>query len=200
MAHPRTAKAEVTRETLLRVAERLFLEKGYVGTSVDEICVAAGTTKGAFFYHFDVKEDLGLEVGLRHARAKTSLMEKAAEGETAQDRLYAYVDYLGQMARGIDSPACLVAFLTLELGAVNERFRAQCEASFDTWTQYVERLILEAVASRPQPPLVNAKLLARQLIAIFQGSLIMARAAKNSEIIEENLRQYRRYLQLLLEK
>jgi len=45
-------------ERILREAMRLFWEKGYHGTSIDDITRAAGLTKGALYWHYNSKEDL----------------------------------------------------------------------------------------------------------------------------------------------
>ena len=44
---------------LLDAAQELMLAKGYVATTVDEICTAAGVTKGSFFHYFRNKEEFG---------------------------------------------------------------------------------------------------------------------------------------------
>jgi AcrR family transcriptional regulator len=49
---------EATRRALVDSALNLFGEKGYASTSVQEITEAAGVTKGAFYHHFESKEDL----------------------------------------------------------------------------------------------------------------------------------------------
>jgi AcrR family transcriptional regulator len=52
-----TSKA-MTRQRLLEVAQRLFRERGYTATSLDQIAEAADVTKGAIYGHFSNKEDL----------------------------------------------------------------------------------------------------------------------------------------------
>jgi len=47
-----------TEERILNQSMRLFLERGYHGTSIDDITQAAGLTKGALYWHFGSKEDL----------------------------------------------------------------------------------------------------------------------------------------------
>lgn len=49
---------EETRQGIIDSALKLFGEKGYAATSVQEITEAAGVTKGAFYHHFESKEDL----------------------------------------------------------------------------------------------------------------------------------------------
>jgi TetR/AcrR family acrAB operon transcriptional repressor len=50
--------ALATRASLLDAAERLFLAKGVSRTSLNDIAVAAGTTRGAIYWHFKDKADL----------------------------------------------------------------------------------------------------------------------------------------------
>jgi TetR/AcrR family acrAB operon transcriptional repressor len=51
-------QAAETRQTILKVAEELFLEKGYENVSLDEIAGAAAVTRGAVHWHFKNKQGL----------------------------------------------------------------------------------------------------------------------------------------------
>jgi TetR/AcrR family transcriptional regulator, cholesterol catabolism regulator len=59
---PRSASGgyapEETRKAIIESGLKLFGEKGYAVTSVQQITDAAGVTKGAFYHHFESKEDL----------------------------------------------------------------------------------------------------------------------------------------------
>lgn len=50
-----------TRKLLLDVSTKLFNEKDFDDVSVNEICRAAGVTKGSFYYHFDSKYDIPIQ-------------------------------------------------------------------------------------------------------------------------------------------
>lgn len=54
----RQASKAATRERLLGEAQRLFRERGYAATSLEQIAEAADVTKGAIYGHFASKEDL----------------------------------------------------------------------------------------------------------------------------------------------
>ena len=58
MARRTKEDALATRSQLLDAAERVFLAQGVAGTSLNDIAVAAGTTRGAIYWHFKDKADL----------------------------------------------------------------------------------------------------------------------------------------------
>ncbi len=57
-----TRPSEVTRERIMRAAERLFAESGYDGTSIRAIVAKAKVNQAAINYHFDGKDGLYREV------------------------------------------------------------------------------------------------------------------------------------------
>jgi AcrR family transcriptional regulator len=73
---------------LLSAATKLFAQKGFDRTSVQEIVEAAGVTKGAMYHYFDSKDDLLSEIYGRVLRAQTEQLEKVAVTEApVRDRL-----------------------------------------------------------------------------------------------------------------
>jgi len=58
-------RARKRKETLQRITDagiRLFLEKGYDGTTLDEIAAAAGISRRTFFHYFESKDDILLSL------------------------------------------------------------------------------------------------------------------------------------------
>jgi len=58
MARRSKEDALATRNSLLDAAERVFLAQGVAGTSLNDIALEAGTTRGAIYWHFRDKADL----------------------------------------------------------------------------------------------------------------------------------------------
>jgi AcrR family transcriptional regulator len=82
--------ASALPERLLAVATRLFAEKGFEATSVQEIVESAGVTKGAMYHYFASKDDLLFEIYHRLLMMQTRRLEQFAEGVgTAGERLRA---------------------------------------------------------------------------------------------------------------
>src|SRR4051812_13176125 len=70
---------EVTRRALVESAIKLFGEKSYAATSVQEITEAAGVTKGAFYHHFETKEDLLALIHDEFADLYLAVLERVIE-------------------------------------------------------------------------------------------------------------------------
>ncbi len=54
----RQQQAEATRDAILGAARELFAERGYAGTSIEEITARTGAARGALYHHFPSKEAL----------------------------------------------------------------------------------------------------------------------------------------------
>ena len=61
----KTAKAQKTKEAILKVSLQLFGEKGYAGTTMRDIAKRAGVSVGSAYYYFQSKEEMILEVFIR---------------------------------------------------------------------------------------------------------------------------------------
>lgn len=189
-----------TKDKLLSAAESHFLDKGYCATTVDDICRAAGTTKGAFFHHFDNKLSVAVEALERHAarRFDAFLGWPAARATSAKDRVLAYLDGMTSMACAVERPACLVATMTLELSDVEPSVQAQCRSAFDRWTGDLTRLLDEACAEATAAPAPAPEVLAHHVMSSFQGALLIARAKRQPEVISDVMGCLREYVEAKL--
>lgn len=58
-------KGDLRREQILDTAERLFFERGYDRTSIQDVLDALGISKGGFYHYFDAKESVLREICAR---------------------------------------------------------------------------------------------------------------------------------------
>jgi len=56
------SKAAATRFTILQKAFELIYTRGYQTTSIDDIIATTKVTKGAFYYHFKTKDEMGIAI------------------------------------------------------------------------------------------------------------------------------------------
>ncbi len=82
-APPVSARRAQTRDRLMVAATAVFAERGIIGSSVEEICEAAGFTRGAFYSNFADKDALVLAlieaaIAAQYAAAEQSIADLAA--------------------------------------------------------------------------------------------------------------------------
>jgi AcrR family transcriptional regulator len=71
------------RERLLRTAAQLFAEKGYHGTGVAELGRAVDLGRGGLYHHMGSKEELLVEISVRHVRDMVAVGEEILASEAS---------------------------------------------------------------------------------------------------------------------
>lgn len=188
------------REKLIEAAIATVRYKGFAATSVDEICQAAGVTKGAFFHHFPSKEALGVAA----AGAWTDIAEQRiftlpdwVRIADPLERLIGHIEFRLSM---LDGPAedftCFVGTMVQESYNSSDPIRAACDASI---TAYAKRL-----AEDIQPAIekygvqgADALGLAYHVQAVLQGAFIMAKAKGDPQIARDSVAHLKRYVVML---
>jgi TetR/AcrR family transcriptional regulator, transcriptional repressor for nem operon len=194
----RTAQVDsLTKQKLLDAAEQLMLGKGYTATSVDEICTAAGVTKGSFFHYFEGKEQLGREVAERFYASRHKLFAAAPFHEIKDplERVYGRIDFFIEMGRqSRRAPGCLLGTFIQELSATHPSIREVCALCFAESAESFKRDLDEAKAKYAPRARWSTQSLAEHLTAVVQGALILAKAKQDPTVMVESLTHYREYL------
>ena len=183
---PRDGAANRTR--ILDAAEKLVLDKGFAGTSVDDVIAAARTTKGGFFHHFPTKRKLAHALVERAERESDDPLEQLLRFVSLQD----VTDELAG-----ETPGCLYASFCYEQELVDESTRALIAEAVLAWRTRT-RAKLDEVAARYPPRIpVDLDALADQGLAVYEGSFILSRALEEPRLLRGQLRHFRSYLELL---
>ena len=95
MATLRQRQKQLTRETLLREALQLFGESRYHSTTIDEIAVAAGTTRATFYLHFSSKTELMRALIAEADRILTAVDEPPLRDVVASGERELIREYIG---------------------------------------------------------------------------------------------------------
>lgn len=185
-----------TRQALLDAARAQFLRHGYTATGIDQICAAAGITKGALFHYFDSKQALGqaalerwVEDGKRAFGSGGYLQEP-----DPLKRALGFVDFAIELSQA-GPPGCIAGIFAQELAPTNAKVRATCAKAFTDMSEVFERMVAEAKARHAPDAAFDPKSIAQHMFAVFQGAMILARAYQRPEIVAEHLGHFRAYLE-----
>ncbi|MHA6298146.1 TetR/AcrR family transcriptional regulator [Devosia sp. CAU 1758] len=106
--------AEKRREQILDCAQALFFGKGYEATTVQDLMLAAGVSKGGFYHHFAAKEDVLEALSVRLAQITLPMMEEVMQrpGLSAFERLNGALRAMGRFKKD-RADGIIAAFATL---------------------------------------------------------------------------------------
>ncbi len=186
---------------LIETARDIIRAKGYTAATVDEICAAAGVTKGGFFHHFGSKEELGIaaveEFGVMAAALFGSAPYQALPDP--RDRIFGYVDFRIAMLRGeIPRYTCLAGTAVQEIYATHPELRAACDKVISA---HVAALAADLRAAKevyaPAAPW-DPESIGYFIQCVLQGAFILAKAKQSPEVAAASLGHLRDYLAALL--
>jgi AcrR family transcriptional regulator len=187
----RTRAPEETRRRLLEAAFQEFHLNGFQAARVDAILERAGVTKGAMYHHFPDKTSLGYAVVEEVIRVP--LLEAYIDGlrdEDADpiDALQAVLRHRADdfEAGGIEL-GCPLNNLTQEMSPLDEGFRVRLAATLDAWTDAFTATLERGQRIGSVREDVDARAVARLLVAAIEGSFGMAKNARSVELLRSNL-------------
>ena len=188
----------IKKENLMDAAFELMMAKGYVATSVDEICEKAKTTKGSFFHYFESKEELAKALLTRKCAAQQKIKEELF-GKDPYKRVFGHLDMLIEMIKkpGV-TKACIKGMLGQELSDTHPEIRKICAVHFENVTNDFAQDLTDA--KKEYGGNFDANALAKHFIAVLQGSYLLAKVQGKNNVVIENLEHFKKYLQTLIRK
>ena len=176
-ATKRRRSREQTRQRLLEAALTVFAHNGFERATVDEIVREAGFSKGAFYVHFETKDDLFWElleerVGKQQEMFRAALDPSLGVEENERRILNAVFDM-----RRTDplSPAIFLEFTAHAMR--NEKVRLQIAELYARWHSFVVDMLTEGRAAGMVRKDVEVGVLASVLQAVIEGTLLQANLA-----------------------
>lgn len=192
------ARRVTAREKLLDAAIVLIRQNGFAATSVDDLCKAAGVTKGAFFHHFESKDALGAAAARHWGETTSGLFATAPyhDPDDPLDRVLAYVDFRRDLIVGeIPEYTCYAGTLVQEAYGASVDIRDACASAIFEHAKTLEADI--AAAAERYGVKVDPPGLARHTQAVLQGGFILSKAAGNDGPVRESIDHLKRYIELL---
>lgn len=161
-----------TEEVILKVALELFVRKGFHGTSIHDIMLKVGMTKGAFYSHYASKGDLFLrlieEFRVRFFEQLTTNISEF-EGD-AHDKMLQVFNALSKFAVKNTDLCVFLTFLTAEMNA-DDDFEPALRRIYLDFQKFISDIIKQGIRQGVFKNNLDPDLVALTFMALHDGSL-----------------------------
>lgn len=173
------------RPRILCEAEHLMHLKGYRATSLEDIARACSMTKANLLHHFESKEALGLAVlDYKIAATRCGCLDPLGCCSDPAEAVAALFEQAAKFYKGNGCRAgCFIGNVASEMSDVSERFREKVSAFFDEWTGRLEAALRRAREAGIYKGSLRPRASAEAVLALYEGSLILARAHRDPDVL-----------------
>jgi TetR/AcrR family transcriptional repressor of nem operon len=182
-------KAE-TRRRIIETAGRRLKQDGIDGSGVAALMSDAGLTNGAFYAHFESKDDLVANVVADQLATQRAVLASLPEGRAAVEEFVR--DYLSPHHRDDPSTGCPSAALLDEIGRCDDAVR-------DSYTAGMQSIVDVITAHLSPHGSSAARTRALGLFTVLVATLQLARAVSDRELSDDILESGIRTAGLLLD-
>lgn len=190
---------QTAREKIINSAQQLMVSQGYTATTVDEIVDSAGVAKGSFYHAFKSKEALALVALEDYFKRGLGVIGGGSyrqERDPVQ-RLYGFLDYIEEISTDLWQHGCLLGSITLELADSYPSLIDKVDGLFLEMESQLAKLFDPALdAQGIKTP--TGEELARQMLVVIEGGIIMAKSHRKVEYLNEALKHYRAYVDAIM--
>lgn len=184
------------REAVVTAARELMTARGYVATTIDLICEAAGVTKGTFFHYFASKEEVAaaaLESYCKQARAALQQAPFFSDPDPLR-RFEGFIDFVIASTTDPVKHGCLAGMFAQELSDTHPELRLLCVGAFAQLREQVLELLTAVKAVHAPRSPEQPSDLADHFLAVFEGAFVLAKAHQTASPMAASLRHYSQYV------
>jgi TetR/AcrR family transcriptional regulator, transcriptional repressor for nem operon len=184
-----TKAAEDTRRRILETAFDQFYANSFQGGSLNDIVDKAGTTKGALFYYFEGKNDLGravieevVEPWIKEhwLDSLTHSIDPIEDLKTALRQFVKRASENGHLTRG-----CPLNNLAQEMSPLDEGLRKRIEKVYVMWREGLAAAFTRGIKAKTVRAGISPRKVAAFVVAAQEGIIGTAKAAQSEELLME---------------
>lgn len=186
-----------TRQYILEKAIETIYENGFQATSIDKILNNTEVTKGAFYYHFKSKEEMGLAVinEIIASSLAENLIEPLSRGKATTETIYlTFENFMLNSTEVEIRYGCIMNNLIQEMAPINQMFADALFTLIEKWTNEMTRVLKEAQSNGNFPKEIDAKETAAFVITSYEGARNLGKLYNSMDYYHLFLKQLKFYL------
>ncbi|MDQ1913982.1 TetR/AcrR family transcriptional regulator [Paenibacillus sp. GD4] len=178
-------KGEKTRQHIIEKSAGLFNQKGYAGSSIQDIIQVTGLTKGGVYRTFSGKDEIALEAFDYASRIMMEhFLEAAEKSETAIGKILAvcavYEDPVNQLP--IEG-GCPLLNTAVEADDGYLPLREKAVAAHGHFTAFIQGILDEGVTSGELSSGLNTEAVASFVVSSLEGGVMASRLTRDNKHI-----------------
>ena len=189
------SKAANTKYLILNKSLELIYKKGYQSTSIDDIIATTNLTKGAFFYHFKSKEEMGLAIinDIFYPKVQEEILKRLTNVSNITDQIYRGFHFALLESPLLIAYGCPVVNLVEEMSPVSDSFKRALGRLMKRMQLALEQALLAAQTQEQIGKDVDCKRVATFLLTGYSGVRNMGKVL-GKEAYTQFLRELKIYL------
>jgi TetR/AcrR family transcriptional repressor of nem operon len=174
---------------MLESGLEMLLERGYAGTSVQDVLERTGMPKGSFYHHFQSKEDMALQAVDLYTSKGHALMDATLELGTNPplDRVRDFFQRLGEFYGTQGYLGCMLGALGQELSGVSPVFCAKIEECLSSLAKRIGDCLEDARREGSLSPEIDPQQLANLWINVWEGAALRSRLLRDPQPLRDVL-------------
>jgi AcrR family transcriptional regulator len=195
------AKSEETRRIIINSVLRLFVQKGFHGTSISDITRAAKLTKGAIYFHFRNKDALLKGVLEEYEKTWLDRLIKASESVEGKgiDKLAHFLRFAANFAIENRELCLCLSNLSTELCSSKEKYYKEMKRIYDKYRKFLSNLFEEGKKDGSFREDIDPDIIALNLIGTNEGNLSQWNMNKDRDPAKTFTRKFAHsYMKLML--
>lgn len=175
-----------SRERIINSATTLMFRDGYEATGIQSVAEAARVPRGSFFHYFPSKEQLGIVVIQRFARASEQRQIAAFENEQQSPTARLRSFFAAANDRIIEDDftrGCLIGNFTLQLSNTSEPIRQVLAQVADETIDRIGRVLQAAKDAGELDPDVDPAELAELIWSSWEGAVLRSKLSRTDHVL-----------------
>ncbi len=178
-----TSKSDRTKQFIIEKTAPIFNAKGFAGTSLTDMTVATGLTKGSIYGNFENKDEVALAAFDYNFNNVTNYIKnKILATENSIERLLVYPKvYRNFLVIPFLKPGCPILNTSTEADDTHPELKAKAANALSFWKASIENQVKRGIARGEIKSGTNATAIAVVLMSLIEGSVMQAKVTQKSK-------------------
>lgn len=171
------SKAEQTKAFILKETASIFNTRGFQGTSIADITLATGLTKGSIYGNYANKDEVALAAfDYNFQKLENLFAVQLAKQSTAKSKLIAYAEiYDGFAKASFPGGGCPILNTAVEADDTHPALKLKAAAALNSWKNNIILIIENGKTAREFNKNTDPEKAALGLIAMLEGGIMITK-------------------------